>query len=419
MKINKYLVIILILLSCKKATNLTNTSTNQNNGNNPLATDTIGHSIQFWGMNLSGGLNDSGTIFKINGDGSGYADVYSFSSSSGNSPLNGGFCKAPNGKLYGKTDFGGLYHSGTIFSIDPGTNTFKKLFELNSLLSNPLNLMSGANESSLLLASDNNIYGTTVNTLFKIDPSNDNISIVHNFDSLKGGFGPLGGRLFQGNDNKLYGMCELGGWSWLAGGTIFSFDLLNSDFKVIYQFDLGSGTTDGIPWDPFGSLYQATDNNFYGFSYFGGGDSCDLFRLNSIGTAFTVVKIFDNLVDLSTGVIQANNKLYGLFTNGGPNYIVGQTGAGILFSYDLGSNSYNIEHAFGGNLGQNITDGVTPVGTLTKASNNLLYSVTRGGPNGTGTIFRFDPASSSYKIIYSFPALTSKQGFYPQNLTEY
>ena len=72
----------------------------------------------------------------------------------GNGPV-GGLTLAPNGKLYGTAEQGGANGVGVLFSIDPATNIYTKVYDFNGT--------NGIYPTgrSLTLASNGKLYGTT------------------------------------------------------------------------------------------------------------------------------------------------------------------------------------------------------------------------------------------------------------------
>ncbi len=99
------------------------------------------------------GASNGGTIFKINGDGTGFNSVFSFDATTGNVPR-ASLCLAPNGKLYGTTNAGGSQSVGTLFCFNPVGNVFTKIVDFN--------YTNGAYPwGSLTLANNGFLYGNS------------------------------------------------------------------------------------------------------------------------------------------------------------------------------------------------------------------------------------------------------------------
>src|SRR4051812_32513342 len=86
-----------------------------------------------WGLTSYGGGPDSGgTVFKISITGSGFNALHAFDSLSGSGLTpTGALVQAPNGTLYGMTEYGGNHQSGTIFEYEPGSNAYLKDFDFD------------------------------------------------------------------------------------------------------------------------------------------------------------------------------------------------------------------------------------------------------------------------------------------------
>ena len=80
-----------------------------------------------FGATYFGGADDSGTLYVINRDGSGFAILHSFldSQRAGQNP-DATLIRGPDGGLYGTAVFGGRYGCGSIFRIAPITLTVAK-----------------------------------------------------------------------------------------------------------------------------------------------------------------------------------------------------------------------------------------------------------------------------------------------------
>jgi uncharacterized repeat protein (TIGR03803 family) len=118
------------------------------------------------------------------------------------------------------------------------------------------------------------LYGTTVGggahargTVFKITPSGT-LTTLYSFCSQSGctdGGHPLAG-LVQATDGNLYGTTA--GIGDVGAGTVFKVTP-GGTLTTLYSFCSQSGCTDGD--DPTAGLFQATNGNFYGTTYSGGG----------------------------------------------------------------------------------------------------------------------------------------------------
>jgi len=109
---------------------------------------------QLWGATFYGGKYRDGNIYKINGDGSNFDTVFSFNESNGANPEND-MLQASNGKLYGLTSelSGGGY--GTMFSINPLTDSFKNIYTFLTGTTGSLP------QSNIIQLSNGLIYGMT------------------------------------------------------------------------------------------------------------------------------------------------------------------------------------------------------------------------------------------------------------------
>jgi uncharacterized repeat protein (TIGR03803 family) len=93
------------------------------------------------------------------------------------------------------------------------------------------------------------------------------------------------GSLLQGTDGNFYGMAAGGGAS--SGGTVFKITAAGA-LTVLHALQT---TTDGS--SPRGSLITGTDGNYYGLTYTGGSNlSGTLFKITPAGV-FTVLSQFN------------------------------------------------------------------------------------------------------------------------------
>jgi uncharacterized repeat protein (TIGR03803 family) len=228
--------------------------------------------------------------------------------------------QATDGNFYGTTEFGGANGWGTVFEITP-TGTFKTLY---TFCSKAGCTDGGTPTGWLIQATDGDFYGTTVaqgaklgGTVFKITPEGT-LTTLYSF-CLQGynctddtiGEGPQAG-LVQGTNGRLYGTTVQGGGSHnctYGCGTIFELTQQGEAWtlKTLHSFDLEDG------WYPYG-LFQATNGNLYGTTYYGGaGSDGTVFTLDvglgpfvrtlpTFGPVGTPVMILGNNLTGATGV---------------------------------------------------------------------------------------------------------------------
>jgi uncharacterized repeat protein (TIGR03803 family) len=106
-----------------------------------------------------------------------------------------------------------------------------------------------------------------------------------------------------------------------------------------------------------------------------------------------------------TGFVYVGGTLYGMTAQGGAN------GDGAIVSIDQKTDNEAVLYSFtGGN------DGRIPVGSPAYV-NGQLYGITEygGGQNAAGTVFRFDPVTQTLTTLHSF--LGKKDGAHPTSLT--
>ncbi len=336
---------------------------------------------QFWGMTGVGGTYGGGTIFKINGDGSGYQLVYSFDTLSGASPQ--GNMVFSNGKFYGVTWSGGIWNHGVLFSFDPSNSTFTDLYDFD--------INSGyQNAGSLLMASNGVLYGMNTfggvylyGTLFSYDINTSQFSLIHEFNNFDGVW-PTD-NLVESADHLLYGLTAFGGTYGL--GVLFSIDISNNSFVKHYSFNQSSGG------DPQGDLIQASDGKFYGMTSGGGaGNYGVLFNYDPDSNVYHGLHYFDSTDGrlAVSGLLQAENGiLYGLTYQGGI------SNKGVMFSFDPVSLSFNKLVDFTGT-----SNGSYPQWNLIQASDRKLYGLTYGGGiYGGGVIFSYDIDNNSFSKV--------------------
>src|SRR5580692_6670266 len=252
----------------------------------------------FYGTSTFGGANGFGTVFKIT-QGGALTTLYAFSCSPTvcPSPLlvdPNGLVQATNGELYGTTERGG-YGGGTIFRITP-SGTLTTLYEFCSETN--CNAPDGQfPEAKLVQAANGDFYGTTesggtygAGMVFKITP-HGTLTTLYSFcqsePECTDGANPFGA-LVQATNGDFFGTTYGGGGNctYPCGGTVFKITP-SGTLTTLYRFCAQSGCPDGA--NPRAGLIQATDGNFYGTTQLGGNNTD--YPCNDDGGCGTLFKI--------------------------------------------------------------------------------------------------------------------------------
>lgn len=141
------------------------------------------------------------------------------------------FVQASDGKLYGMTSRGGVSNAGVIFSFNPVLSTYSRLIDFD-------NVNGALPGGSLIKANDGKLYGVTsiggsnnAGVIFSFEPSSSTYTKLWDFDITNGGY--PNGSLMQASDGKLYGMTSAGGSGGV--GVIFSFDPSSFTYTKIFN----------------------------------------------------------------------------------------------------------------------------------------------------------------------------------------
>ncbi|HAF28926.1 MAG TPA: hypothetical protein DCG75_07745 [Bacteroidales bacterium] len=352
-------------------------------------------------------------------------------STSGGSPV-GGLTLASNGKLYGMTIRTGSQNSGLrIYEYDPESNVYTKKID-NDSFRDP--------EGKLIMSSNGKLYGITFMTLFEYDFENNILTKKFDFDNIIDGVWPKG--ITAANNGKIYGLTRDGGSN--NDGVIFEYDPVSNNYTKLIDFDGTNGER------PHNSLTLALNGKLYGMTSRGGiindgvlfeldpsnnnyakkyefdpsDNGCEPYRTCNLtlasngklygiteyggisykGVIFeydpgsdTYTKVFDfgesSLDDYPSNIIFANSNILYCVKNTGGDY-----NTGVLFEFDLASNSLTKKHDFIGAI-----QGQSPTGKLIIGNNGKLYGTTRyGGINNNGVIFEYDIATKTYSKRYDF-----------------
>jgi uncharacterized repeat protein (TIGR03803 family) len=221
-------------------------------GINPSGNLVQASNYVLYGMTPAGGSNGYGTIFSFYPSSSSLKKIKDFKGQDGAQPY-GGIIQHSGGDLYGMTTNGGANSSGVLFSYNFYTSTYTILVNFNNT--------SGSHPyGGLTEASDKKLYGMTFTgghndhgVIFSFDPVTLTYKKVWEFFDEDGAYPD--GNLVQASDGKLYGMTTAGGN--YGSGNLFSFDPLSNVVTTLFHFESIYG------YHPSGSLTQASDGKLY------------------------------------------------------------------------------------------------------------------------------------------------------------
>lgn len=273
-----------------------------------------------YGYGKNGGLNDKGTIFRINKNGSGFQKLHDFNGTTdGSYPYSSLFFDGSF--LYGLTTIGGGSNLGSFFKIMPDGTGFTNLFSFDGTA-------TGSRPSSGLISDGTYFYGTTyeggtsnLGTAFKILPDGTGYVKLIDFSGTSNGSKPISD-LYLENDT-LYGMTSLGGIN--DKGVIFKIATNGVGFDKMLDFN---GTVNGNA--PFGGLIKS-GAYFYGATYQGGANNWGtLFKIKPNGSNYTKLLDFEGLTNGGYpfgSLLVDGTYLYGTTRHGGQNAM------GTVYSY--------------------------------------------------------------------------------------
>jgi uncharacterized repeat protein (TIGR03803 family) len=283
---------------------------------------------------------------------------------------NGSLVMAPGGTLYGTTLFGGVKDSGTVFALIPnaaGTKwTHLVLYRFCAHRVKQICADGAGPSSGVVLDKAGELYGVALNggaknggVVYQLVPQSSTPwgeAVRHSFCEEPGcpdGFAPVGGLVFDANQERLFGTTTQGGEpSGQQPGLVYVLTRgatgVPWPYQVLYNFCSQGGCADGF--NPYSTLAIDKSGNLYGTT-----------RLGGTGTA----------------------------GNGG-------MGGGTAFVLSPAARPPWLEtvlYSFCQEGGFACSDGSVPVAGLTPAGKaGSIYGATEaGGAHGGGTVFEISP----------------------------
>ena len=359
-------------------------------GSRPMAVPLQGADGALYGTTYSGGHYDVGTVFKMAPDGTGYTILHDFSKRwpDGHAP-GAALVQGADGAFYGTTLGGGTNSQGTVFKLNGDGSGYQILHNFTGLGGD------GAQPGALLEASDGWLYGvtaaggsTSAGTLFKMTTEGTGYVILFSFPGGAAGGSPS--TLIEGSDGVFYGAVHYfaGGPYDQVYGAIFALNKDGSGYNLLHLFNTAN-------WDGAypNALIEGSDGALYGttsgITAAGGSSNTNLdgtvFTLLKDGSGYTILHSCDYWNGDGTwaaGLAEGKDgMLYGTTMKGG-----GTNGAGILFRLGKDGSGYSILHSFVAG-----DDGSGVIG-MTQGSDSAFYGVAwQGGSMNCGSAFKLWP----------------------------
>jgi uncharacterized repeat protein (TIGR03803 family) len=374
---------------------------NADDGASPYASLLKGADGALYGTTFAGGPNNTGTVFKLNEDGSEYSVLYRFWSPRAFWPY-AGLLQAADGALYGVSGYGGLGDSGsgTVFKLNTDGSGFDVLHYFDNTPTNGATPYGG-----LVQGTDGLLYGTTewggsanAGTVYKLNADGGGFEVLHHFgNGADNGVYPFAG-LLEGADGALYGATDAGGG--LGSGILFKLNKDGSGFKVLHAFDgWAEGRVDG-------SLIKGADGALYGttLAWWAWGAA---FRIHEDGSGFEVLHAFagtDGAGSYGALLQGADGALHGASPSGGV------FGGGTVFKLNTDGSGCGVTHSFSRTGGE----AVSPRAAVLPGSDGALYSTSAdGGTYEAGTVYKIGADGAGYTILHHFQD-TPDNGAAPQ-----
>lgn len=287
-------------------------------------------------------------------------------------------------EIWGTTTRGGTGY-GTIFKMDNAGNPM--VVHPFSTKPSCQSVLTNFHE-----AVNGKLYNATTNggaydegTLLELDPATGVLVTKVDFNKATTGAFPVG--MVLAPNGKFYGVTRdlaFGGF-----GSVFEYDVTSNTLvkKVSFSGINGEGPNSDLLLASNGKLYGVTESGGdYQFGVLFEYDiaSNSIIKKASFGDANTGKTPAKGLVE------NGNGKIYGMTTDGG----LGTRG-GTIYEYDIAGNTLVTKYK--------MTDAYSVDG-LEFGNDGLLYGTTSTGTlqNEFGTLFKFDPANSTYTKIIGF-----------------
>jgi glucuronoarabinoxylan endo-1,4-beta-xylanase len=268
---------------------------------------------KFYGLAMGGGTSGNGVVFRVNPDGSNFQVLHSFASGSSDGHYPQGSLSASGSTLFGLTSQGGSSDSGVLFKINTDGTGYQVLHHFT-------NGSDGGYPCGTPLAVGSVVYGATLQggtagygVLFKINADGSGFQVLRSFNFSDGGYPYLDGPILY--NSMIYGMTYFGGSNY--AGVIYKMNLDGTGYQLVYNFSDGS-----LSGYPYSQTLARSGTVFYGTTAYAGANfNGTVFMVNTNGTGYQLLHSFAFPSESPYGsVYVSGSKIYGMTPQGGSGY---------------------------------------------------------------------------------------------------
>jgi len=373
-------------------------------GSQPDTTPVIGPGGDIYGMTMVGGQFGNGVIYRFDRNKHQYTVLHTFSALDANGNNEDGaipgnaLTAGPGGVFYGTAQFGGMNGSGTIFKITT-KGDFTVLHTFSALDANGHNQDGASPLRNVVIGKDGKLYGTNrwggqntctftsngCGVTWVMDQTGRNFKVLHHFTTAEG----HGASLIQGSDGFFYGCTVWPAAVDFPSGVLYRLTR-EGHFQVLYTFSQTNPSGQNMDGaDSYEPLVETKRGVFYGAAYYGGTNGNGVvFRYSVVNPG--VVEVVHDFSALNA----AGQNWDGAAPDGpltvGPHGILysnanggGENGSGVIYSVRENGH-FEVLHAFTATdpiTGANY-DGALPDDGLVLDGNKLIGVAVYGG-NGS------------------------------------
>jgi uncharacterized repeat protein (TIGR03803 family) len=321
-----------------------------------------------------------------------------------------------NGFLWGVTPYGGdSTGHGTVFKVEIATGTATSVIEFsNNGASN-----KGSNPVGPLVNDGaGNLWGVASagatsgeGSVFKIAASTGVLTTVLQFSTLTGAnatvSNPINGLTNDGQGN-LWGMASVGGGA--ATWAVYKIKISDGSFTKVA--DQAPGGVSYLGRTPLAGLSgNVTSPWLWGTTSVGGANNLGtLYRYDPSTGQTEVVKSFTGTTGTALGSkpngkvhVDGDGVVWGTTEEGGTG---GGIGYGTIFKYDPATSTFTTVQSFttGG--------GYRPKGALVAMSDGFIWGTTSSGSSASyGSVFKINPATNAVTVVHTFASSTPANGY--------